>query len=341
LYLCFFYWILDVAGNVVTIYTIVGVDTLIIFAFLLDFGRCRQRCYNLHDLALIRLLSLLFYWILDVAGNVVTIYTIVGVDTLVIFAFFTGFWTLQATLLRARQRIHITMNAIIIGASSGIGMELARLLAADGYTTYITGRREDRLLALQTENPERFRVKVFDITDLAASDRAFDEMVADLGMVDLVVVNSGWGDINKKLDWGLEHTVIQTNVVGATNMCVRAMHVFYGQNSGHLVGISSIAGLLGGRLNPAYNASKAFLSNYLHGLQLAVKSRKQPITVTDIRPGFVRTDLVKGDKVFWMQPVGKAARQILAAIKSKKKKAYITRRWALFGWLTKHVSGWT
>ncbi len=233
------------------------------------------------------------------------------------------------------------MTAIVIGASSGIGMELARLLAADGYTTYITGRRTDNLLALQAENPARYRVKVFDITDLEASKLAFDEMVADLGQVDLVVVNSGWGDINKKLDWQLEQTVIQTNVLGAAHLCVRAIHVFYAQNSGHLVGISSIAGLIGGRLNPAYNASKAFLSNYLHGLQLAVKSRKQPIAVTDIRPGFVRTDLVKGDNVFWMQPVDKAARQIFAAIRSKKKKAYITRRWALFGWLTKHFTGWS
>jgi short-subunit dehydrogenase len=73
---------------------------------------------------------------------------------------------------------------------------------------------------------------------------------------------------------------------------------------------------------------------------LAVQSRKQPITVTDIRPGFVKTALVKGDKVFWMQPVDKAARQILDAIKKKKRMAYITKRWTLFGWLTRFYSGW-
>lgn len=231
-------------------------------------------------------------------------------------------------------------NAIVIGASSGIGLELARLLVKEGYTTYITGRREEKLKDLQAEMPEMYRIKVFDITDLEASNVAFDAMCADLGEVDLVVVNSGWGDINKKLDWNIEHTVIQTNVVGAANMCVRAMHVFYKQNRGHLVGISSIASLIGGRLNPAYNASKAFLSNYLHGLYLTVQSRKQPITVTDIRPGFVKTDLVKGDKIFWMQPVEKAARQILDAIKKKKRMAYITKRWTLFGWLMRFVSGW-
>jgi short-subunit dehydrogenase len=227
------------------------------------------------------------------------------------------------------------MNTIVIGASSGIGMELARLLAKDGHTTYITGRRAPLLSQLQSEAPDLFRIKAFDITDLAASEKAFREMCDDLGSVDLVVVNSGWGDINKKLDWQIEHTVISTNVVGATHLCVLAMHQFYRQNKGHLVGISSVAGLIGGSLNPAYNASKAFLSNYLSGLRMSAKARKQPITVTDIRPGFVKTDLVKGDNIFWMQPVDKAARQIYQAIQAKKKVAYITRRWRLMAWLMK------
>lgn len=228
------------------------------------------------------------------------------------------------------------MNAIIIGASSGIGLHLARLFVKRGYTTYITGRRESNLTALQAENPDLFRIKVFDTTDLVASERAFNEMHADLGTIDIVVVNAGWGDINKQLDWSIEHTVIQTNVTGATHLCVRAMHVFYQQKKGHLVGISSIAGLIGGRLNPAYNASKAFLSNYLSGLRMAVKSKKMDIAVTDVRPGFVRTDLVKSDRVFWMQPVEKAAQQIFDAILARKSKVYITRRWALIGWWMRH-----
>jgi short-subunit dehydrogenase len=231
------------------------------------------------------------------------------------------------------------MNAIVIGASSGIGLELARILAAEGYTTYITGRREANLVALRAENPARFRVSVFDVTDLEAAQAAFEAMCADLGTVDLVVVNAGWGDLNKQLDWSLEQTVIATNVTGAAHLCVRAMHFFYEQKHGHLVGISSVAALLGGRLNPAYNASKAFLSNYLAGLRLAARSRRLPIAVTDIRPGFVRTDLVKADRVFWMQPVEKAARQIYAAIRAKRSVAYITRRWAIIGWVMRHWSG--
>jgi short-subunit dehydrogenase len=231
------------------------------------------------------------------------------------------------------------VNIILIGASSGIGLELARLMVADGHTVYITGRRAEKLAELAQEAPDRYRIKAFDIMDLTASEQAFNEMVADLGQVDIVVVNSGWGDLNKKLDWQVEQTVIQTNVVGATRLCVLAMHLFYRQNSGHLVGISSIASLVGGSLNPAYNASKAFLSNYLSGLRKAAKARKQPIAVTDVRPGFVKTDLVKSERVFWMQPVEKAARQIYSAIKQRRSVVYITRRWAIIGWLYRHLFG--
>jgi len=227
------------------------------------------------------------------------------------------------------------MNAIVIGASSGIGHAVARLLAKDGHTVYVTGRRAGLLEELKNEFPALIRTKVFDVTDLESSRTAFQEMCTDLKQVDLVIVNAGYGEINKSLDWQLEQAVIDTNVRGAAHLCTLAMHQFYQQNSGHLVGISSVAALLGGSLNPAYNASKAFLSNYLAGLRMAAKARKQPITVTDIRPGFVKTDMVKSDRVFWMQPLEKAAEQIYKAILSKKKKAYVTKRWRLMAMLIK------
>lgn len=228
------------------------------------------------------------------------------------------------------------MNIIIIGASSGIGHELARIYAAKGHTVYATGRRRHLLEQLKSEFPERIRISVFDVCDAAGSESAFEAMCRDLGEVNLVVVNAGWGEINKDLDWEIERVVIETNVTGAARVCALAMRHFYVQKHGHLVGISSVAALMGGRLNPAYNASKAFLSNYLEGLRLAAKAKKLPIAVTDIRPGFVRTAMVKSDVVFWIQPLEKAARQIARAIDRRKKVAYITRRWGLIGWLLRH-----
>lgn len=228
------------------------------------------------------------------------------------------------------------MNIIILGASSGIGLELARCFAKANHTVYITGRRADLLNNLQAESPDRYKVKVFDVTEPATSERCFQEMVADLGNVDIVVVNAGWGTINKSLDWSIEQGVLQTNVMGAAHLSVLAMHQFLRQGSGHLVGISSVAALLGNSYNPAYNASKAFLSNYLSGLRKLAKAKRMPIAVTDIRPGYVDTAILGGTKPFWTQPVEKAAQQIYTAIQAKRKVVYITRRWSLIGFLLRH-----
>ncbi len=118
-----------------------------------------------------------------------------------------------------------------------------------------------------------------------------------------------------------------------------AMRHFMEKGSGHLVGISSIAALRGGRESPAYNASKAFDSNYLEGLQQKVRKSGLPITITDIKPGFVNTAMAKGDGIFWAAEPEKAARQIFRTIKRRKRHAYITRRWVLIAWLIKLLPG--
>jgi short-subunit dehydrogenase len=97
----------------------------------------------------------------------------------------------------------------------------------------------------------------------------------------------------------LENEAIKTNVTGFAALVNVAMHHFTEKGSGHLVGISSIAALRGGRKSPAYNASKAFESNYLEGLRQKVRKSGLPITITDIRAGFVNTAMAKGDGIFW------------------------------------------
>jgi short-subunit dehydrogenase len=110
---------------------------------------------------------------------------------------------------------------------------------------------------------------------------------------------------------------------------------FLEQSSGHLVGISSIAALRGSGATPAYNASKAFVSNYLEGLRQKASKLKLPITVTDIQPGLVDTAMAQGEGLFWIAPPEIAARQIFDTIKSRRKRAYITKRWRLIAWLLK------
>lgn len=118
-----------------------------------------------------------------------------------------------------------------------------------------------------------------------------------------------------------------------------AFQHFLEKGSGHLVGISSIAALRGNRESPAYNASKAFESNYLEGLRQKVRKLRLQITITDIKPGFVKTAMAKGDGIFWAADADKAARQIYNAIRRRKSSAYITRRWRLVAWVMKLLPG--
>ena len=219
-------------------------------------------------------------------------------------------------------------TALIIGASSGIGKELAKLLLADYGKVVITGRRENLLQEIKATNQEKFVIKVHDVTDLDACEKLFSDLQNEFKTIDLIVYSSGVGDPNYELAWEKELPTLQTNVIAAVKIYGLAYNLFRKQGYGHLVGISSIASIRGNRHVPAYFASKAFQANYLESLWMKGKRSKAEIYVTDIQPGFVDTSLALGT-TFWMASTAKAAKQIFTAIKSKKKKAYITKRWRL------------
>lgn len=217
-------------------------------------------------------------------------------------------------------------KAVIFGASSGIGKELAKLLVANGYQVFITGRREEKLQKIQATNPTKYFIKKHDVTQLDTFAEAFDEFVKILGTIDLIIYSSGVADPNYELDWDKEAPTLETNVLGATMAYGLAYKLFKKQGFGHLVGISSVAGIRGSRHAPAYFASKAFQNNYLESLWMKAR-RSNEIHITDVAPGFVDTKMALGD-TFGMASAEKAAKQIYTAIRRKKKKAYITKRWS-------------
>jgi len=230
-------------------------------------------------------------------------------------------------------------KAIVIGASSGMGRELSKLLSADGYAVGVMARRAPLLEELRSEIKGDVRVKEIDIARTEQAMAALADMIAEMDGVDLVVISAGTGDLNRDLKWPLEAEIIGTNVMGFAALANVAMHHFIKKGSGHLVGISSIAALRGGRISPAYHASKAFDSNYMEGLRQKAARLRLPITVTDVKPGFVKTAMSKGEGLFWIAQPDEAARQIFAAIKRKASVAYVTRRWRLIAWLLKAMPG--
>lgn len=231
-------------------------------------------------------------------------------------------------------------KAIVIGASSGIGYQLAVLLAQQNYKVGITGRRDQLLLNLKATNPEQFIVSVFDVTDTAAVPIRLKQLTDELGGLDLVILSSGTGKINPALDAAVEQEINALNVGGFTVIADWTFNFFQRQGFGHFAAITSIAGIRGSRQAPAYFASKAYQINYLEGLRQKAKQTKLPIYVTDLRPGFVDTAMAAGENLFWVAPVEKAAHQIYKAVENKRAIVYVTRRWRIIAFLFRLLPGW-
>jgi short-subunit dehydrogenase len=220
---------------------------------------------------------------------------------------------------------------VIIGATSGIGLELVRQYLANGDKVGGCGRSADILLQLKTACPESFYAATLDIRDTAILPGILERLISDMGGMDICILSSGISEGNRDLAWEIEENILQTNIIGYAAAAVFAANFFIRQGQGHLAGITSVAKYFG-NYNPAYSASKAFGSIYLRGLRLSLA--RHGVHVTEIIPGFVRTPIIEGNKkVFWAAPVKKAARQIIRAIEQRRRTAYISKRWSLAGFV--------
>ncbi len=198
-------------------------------------------------------------------------------------------------------------------------------------------RRVKLLQAIQQKIPSKTYVEYLDISHATDALERLQHMILEMGEVDLIIINSGTGLLNSELDWLKERETLDVNVYGFCALTGAAFNYFLKRGQGHLVGISSIGALRGNDVAPAYNASKAFMSNYLEGLRKKAFKSKVPVIITDIKPGFVDTEMAKGEGKFWVASPIKAAEQIFSAIQKRKSHAYITRRWILIGWLLKFM----
>jgi short-subunit dehydrogenase len=230
-------------------------------------------------------------------------------------------------------------NAIIVGASSGMGNELAKRLAGDGYRVGITGRRFSLLTELKASMPLQIFPMEMDACDLNSIDRHLNDLVLQLGGLDLLIISAGTGELNPQLDFGLEKQTIDVNVSGFTAIADWAFNYFARQKHGTLASITSIAALRGNRQSPAYSASKAYQVIYLEGLRQKAFRDCRQISIIDIRPGYVDTKMAKGENIFWVSPVKKACDQIMEGIHSRKPVVYITRRWRIIAWALRLLPG--
>jgi short-subunit dehydrogenase len=231
-------------------------------------------------------------------------------------------------------------KAVIVGASSGIGKELAEILAKEGYILGLAARRIELLKALQEKLPTKTFIRYIDLCQVDEAMNDLNGLIREMDGIDLIIISSGTGYLNPNLNWKEEKETIDVNAIGFAAMVNVALKHFLQRGAGHIVGISSIAALRGSGQCPSYNASKAFVSNYLEGISCKVKKMNANILVTDIKPGLVDTAMAKGEGLFWVAPPQKAATQIYQKIKQQKERAYITKRWGIIAFVLKIMPNW-
>ena len=225
-------------------------------------------------------------------------------------------------------------RAVVIGASSGIGLEVARLLLRDGWQLGVAARREDRLLALKREAEEEAdnRVMIVECIDVTADDATtkLRTLISRLGGMDLFFYASGIGKQNRTLTEDIELATVQTNALGFTRMVGEAFRYFAEQGRGHIAAITSIAGTKGLGPAPAYSATKAMQNTYLQALEQQAQARHLDIRITDLRPGFVDTDLLAGNFHYPMMMRPECvAQEILRAIRRREHVRVIDWRYRL------------
>lgn len=220
---------------------------------------------------------------------------------------------------------------IITGASSGIGEELARQLAKKGYTLGLIARRKDRLEKLAHElsiHPGLIYLKTADLSNEEESTRAYKELSDKLGSLDGIILNAGVGRDDLKAPWASDAQTIDINVRAFAHGMHWAFEYFKRQGNGHIVGMSSIASHLASGHAPAYTASKHFVSNYMTGFRMKANAQKLNITITDVRPGYVVSEMTQNNpNTFWMASTQRAVQMMVRGVEAKKKRIYVTKRW--------------
>ena len=226
-------------------------------------------------------------------------------------------------------------RAIVIGASSGMGAALVKQLASEGYRVAALARRADKLeelagacmKAAQASGGDVI-VRAHDVSQTDDVPQLFEELVRELGGLDLVVFAAGIMPKVEPTEFDTEKdlAMLQVNLAGLIAWCNPVASYFQSQRSGTLVGISSVAGDRGRRGAPVYGTTKAAMNTYFESLRNRLS--ESGVHVLTIKPGFVDTQMTQGmDGLFWLISPEEAAAQILSAARSSAQVRYVPRQW--------------
>lgn len=230
-------------------------------------------------------------------------------------------------------------QAIVMGATSGIGREVAKQLAQQGWNVGVAGRRTDLLDTLMKEEKNIVAAMQIDINDQEAPQRML-QLISELGGMTLYFHSSGIGWQNNLLDAEKELATVQTNGLGFTRMVTAAYNWLAVNGGGRIACITSIAGTKGLGAAPAYSATKRFQNHYLECLSQQARMRHLPIHITDIRPGFVATDLIAGSTYPLQLSAASVARSIVSAINHGQTVVVVDWRYRILVALWRLIPHW-
>ncbi len=219
-------------------------------------------------------------------------------------------------------------NVWVIGASSGIGAAVAEELLRRGAHVAISARREEQL---EEVSRGRMVVATTDVTDPASVQAAADAVRAELGDLDLVIMNAGtWTQFDAR-QW--DHEVfrrhVDVNLVGMSAVLATVLPALIARGRGGFAGVASVAGYRGLPGSEAYGATKAAQINMLEAARGSL--RKQGVRITTICPGFVKTDMTQGNSfpMPFIIEANEAARSICDGLEAERNEIVFPRRMAV------------
>ncbi|MDD7250648.1 MAG: SDR family NAD(P)-dependent oxidoreductase [Prevotellaceae bacterium] len=230
-------------------------------------------------------------------------------------------------------------SAIVMGASSGMGQEVARRLLNKGWAVGLAARRIDRLREMAEEYGPRAVCAQIDVNDDGSAKQLL-HLFEQLSTVDLYIHTSGVGKVNCQLEEDIELQTVKTNALGFTRCIGVAYRWMAEHGGGKIVAISSIAGIRGLGPAPSYSATKALQHTYIQALEQQAHCRHLNIHFTEIRPGFVDTQLLNGSHYPMTMQVDGVVDEMMRAIRHRRHTCVIDWRYRLLVALWRLVPAW-
>lgn len=214
---------------------------------------------------------------------------------------------------------------VIVGATSGIGQALALDYLSRGNTVGITGRRTESLEETKAKYPETCFCRTMDVQEESSLEQ-FESLIEEMGGMDVMIYCAGAGTQNPLLDMDTEMVAVRTNVDGFMRIVISSFNYFREKKSGHIVDISSIAGIRPLRHSPAYSATKKYQAHYMSCLTQKSNHDKLHIKFTTVFPGWIKTGMLKHDYPI-VTSLNKGTRLIARAIDKRKRRAFVPGGW--------------